>query len=234
MAGVSTLCAQTFYEPFAYEPSLLAGAGDWTGEEAPGAVQVVAGSLKIDGLAPSQKNRIKLPPTLSKVHEARRPLGASYQAPWFSFIIRVDSTENLDAATPFGILRLLKADGPAGPGIYLRKGATAEEVQIAASKRSNPQKISTAPKAVASGAPHLVVGRYNNSVTPHTLEIWIDPAPESLGAEEAPAPAFVAAEGVDLPVALDTLVVGGGVKCPGVLIDEIRVGDTWADVTPTH
>ncbi|GAB4170984.1 MAG: hypothetical protein Fur0032_10080 [Terrimicrobiaceae bacterium] len=235
VSSLSPMWAETFYEPFAYEPGMLSGAGPWTGEEAPGAVQVMPGSLKIDGLAPSKGSRAKLPSTQSKVHSAERPLESSFVSPWFSFILRIDSTQGLDATTPFGLLRLTRSSGQAGPGIYVKPGPSAEQgFSLVISKRSNPQKCVVSPNPVATKIPHFVVGHYDTSVTPHVLKVWIDPSADAFAAEEAPRATFQTADGNDLADGVDALVIGGGVKSPGLLLDEVRVGDSWADVTPQN
>jgi hypothetical protein len=147
-------------------------------------------------------------------------------------LIRLNKTESLAAATPFHFFRLTRDEKVPGPGLYLKPGASPQEFIVAASKRSNPAKITASPSVVKIGVPHLLVGRYNKTVTPHVLEIWINPAAESHGAANAPQATFTTADGADLPAAVNSLSIGGGNKCPGMMIDEIRVGNSWAEVVP--
>lgn len=227
----ATVCGET-YEPFAGEPGLLAGSGSWTGEEAKGAVQIMPGSLKHPVLPPGKGNRAKLPPTRSKVHAASRPLGAESDAPWFSLLIRIDRSEGMQEAKPFHFFRLSRDGKLPGPGLYLKPGASAGEILCGASKRSNPARIAFASSGLKTGVPHLIVGCYDKSVTPHVLRIWLNPAADTQGAATAPKEDFTSADGVDLPNAVNTLSIGGGNLCPGVLLDEIRIGNTWAEVVP--
>jgi hypothetical protein len=229
--SASTLYGGT-YEPFAGEPGLLAGSGSWTGEEAQGAVQIMPGSLKHAVLPPGSGNRAKLPPTRSKVHAASRPLGAESDAPWFSLLVRIDNSKGMEEAKPFHFFRLSRDEKLPGPGLYLKPGASAGEILCGASKRSNPAKIAFASSGLKSGVPHLIVGHYDKSVTPHVLRIWLNPGADTQGASAAPKEDFSTAEGVDLPNAVNTLTIGGGNLCPGVLLDEIRIGNTWAEVLP--
>lgn len=234
-APLLTAPAETFYEPFSYEPGLLSGVGSWTGEEEGGAVQVMPGSLKLDGLAASLGNRAKLPATQSKVHPSQRPLETNFSSPWFSFLIRVDSTEGMDKESAFGFFRLARSTGQAGPGLYIKPGTTPDGgFSLVASKRANPDKCTLSPGLLAKGVPHLIVGHYDTTAAPHVLRLWVDPASGSLGSGEAPAATFETSDGRDLDGALDTLVIGGGVKSPGLLIDEIRVGESWNEVTPSR
>lgn len=230
-----TVRAETDYESFSYQPGLLPGSGDWKGEEKPGCVNVQPGQLKYDGLAQPKPGRILLPPTASKVFDAMLILPNARTSPFFSFLFRVDDTKALAADKLFGIFRMASnGANPSACGIYLKKGESEGEFLVLGSKRANPEKTAIVPAAAKTGVVHLIVGRYNNSKTPHSLDLWLDPATDTFGAEEPPAPSAVIEDGINLSSAVNTIIVGGGVGSPGVLMDEIRVGDTWADVTPNN
>ena len=236
--AVAPLSAQTYYEPFPYEPGMLSGAGDWTGEEDQGSITVMPGSLNYEGLAASQKNRARFPSTQSKVHDATAAVSGLPSAPWFSFLIRVDKAEGLGLTKEgkqglFGIFRIGKSGGPNGPGLYLKPSAgSKDQYVVAASKRANPEKTVMAPAGLPVGKPHLVVGHYNTQVTPHRLDIWLNPPMDTFGADQAPDATFSTADGTDFTAVFDAVILGGGVGSTGVLMDEIRIGQTWAEVTP--
>lgn len=232
IASMVVVSADADRESFAtYPPGLLVGNGDWSGEEKPGAVQVQPGQLKLEGFREPTKGRILLPPTKSKVHEAAWRLPGQRSPFFISFLMRLDQTDNLPADRVFGLLRMAK-DGatPAGAGFYLLKDATSGEAFLVGSKRANPEKTAKLESPLPLGQVVLVVGRYNNTTVPHTFDLWVNPPPHSY-AGEPPKPDLSIEEGVDLPGGVNTVIVGGGVGSPGVLMDEITVGDTWAEVT---
>jgi hypothetical protein len=93
--------------------------------------------------------------------------------------------------------------------------------------------------SIDAGTTHLVVMRYTFNpaqTNDDELAMWVDPG--SLGAPEGgvPAPAQTITTNTDVPsfstfaicAQNDTAIAGSG-----VFIDEIRIGTSWADVTPT-
>lgn len=223
--------AQADQESFAaYPPGLLAGNGDWTGEEKPGAVQVQPGQLKLEGYRAATKGRIFLPATRSKVHEAAWRLPQERRDFFFSFLMRIDKSEELPTERVFNLFRMAKdGTGPAAAGLYLQKDATTGQAFLVGSKRANPEKTSKLDVPLPLGEVALVVGHYNNTTVPHSLDLWLNPHAKSHDGEP-PKPDLTLDEGADLPAAVNTVILGGGVGSPGILLDEIRVGNTWTEV----
>jgi hypothetical protein len=96
----------------------------------------------------------------------------------------------------------------------------------------------TAP-SITSGTTHLIVMRYTfNSATTNddVLDMWVDPGSLGVAEGSVPAPATTTTDGADI-----TAIAAFGlfqqnsatVANSSLFIDEIRMGTTWASVTPT-
>jgi pectate lyase len=92
--------------------------------------------------------------------------------------------------------------------------------------------------AITTNTTHLVVGCYSNKV----FKIWLDPATSSFGAAESSVPSasfsYSSSSGKS-PMNSFFLTQGADVAAGGTFpdmvltMDEIRVGSTWASVTPS-
>ena len=81
------------------------------------------------------------------------------------------------------------------------------------------------------GTTYLVVVKYDlNGASNDIASLWVNPA--SLGGAE-PAGSVTNASSATQPVAFASLCLRNNLVSPKVEIDEMRVGATWADVTPT-
>lgn len=230
--------AQSFYESFPHEPGLLPGVGGWSGEEGAGSPTIMPGSLNYTGLAPSQGKRVRLPSTRSKVLDTTLTVEGLPSDLWFSFIMRIDKADQLGVNSDgsknlFGFFRIGAANGTNGPGLYLKPGAPdSGTVELLGSKRANPQKVMTMGQ-IPLGKPALIVGHYNPTASPHSFSIWINPSADTLGIEQAPEPTSSTSDGADFPASYGAITLGGGVGGEIILMDEIRIGTSWAEVTPT-
>jgi len=90
---------------------------------------------------------------------------------------------------------------------------------------------------VASPGTHLVVMRYIFQSGNDEVAVWVDPDSTSFGGNPAPTTGAFAATtggGSDMTAALTYFAIeAAAVTGPMFWIDEVRVGTTWADVTPT-
>ncbi len=77
----------------------------------------------------------------------------------------------------------------------------------------------------------FVVGGYDYN--DHTAKLWINPSGSTFGANTAPSPTITATAGADLNSnGIRAFVLGCRTNPPpGCLVDELRVGTTWAYVT---
>jgi signal transduction histidine kinase len=89
---------------------------------------------------------------------------------------------------------------------------------------------------VASPGTHLVIMRYTFQSGNDEVAVWVDPDRSSYGAAAAPATGEFAATtggGSDMSSAITYFIIDSpALTGPVFWIDEVRVGTTWADVTP--
>jgi hypothetical protein len=80
----------------------------------------------------------------------------------------------------------------------------------------------------------FVVGSYTfNSGTGDFAQLWINPSPETFGNTTAPPSSLTNTAGSDLSQLASFVLFNRSVAEPaGVLADELRIGTTWASVTP--
>ena len=89
---------------------------------------------------------------------------------------------------------------------------------------------------VASPGTHLVVMRYSFQGSDDPVAVWVDPDRSSYGVNPAPTTGAFASTttgGSDLSSAVTCFFIDSPAEAgPVFWIDEVRVGTTWADVTP--
>lgn len=89
-----------------------------------------------------------------------------------------------------------------------------------------------------AGTTYFIVGSYQivSGSGNDTVSLWVAPASSSFGAT-SPAASVSVTSGTDLATTsgLNNIIIQqmtGSALLPSLLIDELRVGTTWADVTP--
>ncbi len=225
------------YDAFAYaEGTDLADQGGWQlNGGASGTIE--AGSLDTGTLADTSGNRLAWGgPTMS----LRLPLGTNITSGevYFSFLLRVDSLGS--SFTSVGTL----AGFTTGTGTTF---ATKVNIQtngtggftLGTSKAAGTTYGGWAAPDFNPGQTIFVVGRYtfkSATGTDDLSDLWINPTPQTFGNATSPTAsiASVGAGGSDLSQ-IDRFFFrsGGAASSPSKLVaDELRVGRTWADVTP--
>lgn len=86
------------------------------------------------------------------------------------------------------------------------------------------------PQDLNFGTTYLLVVKYDRATSPTTAYLWVNPT--SLGGSE---PSGSVSNSVSTPAFLNfaSICIRNSASTPKLNIDEIRVGTTWADVTPT-
>ena len=79
------------------------------------------------------------------------------------------------------------------------------------------------------GTTYLVVVKYNRSASPTVANLWVNPS--SLGGAE-PSGSVSNSSGTGAFATFASICLRNNATTPKVEIDEIRIGPTWADVTP--
>jgi signal transduction histidine kinase len=204
---------------------------------------IVRGSLDYAGLKASTGNRVNvaaIAPSLDSV----RTLDGSWPKQskgtlYVSFILRLQSvaelSESREGASLLTIsdtfnrtellgINLRLAHGAAQLGV-LKYASSNALVSAAAFFNSGPGANLSADGATT----YLIVAKYEwvEGVANDVVTLWVNP--EKLGATEDATNKVFTNAGLDGPGAAGRLTLSRG---PNVNIDELRIGQTWADVTP--
>jgi hypothetical protein len=86
------------------------------------------------------------------------------------------------------------------------------------------------PEDLNFGTTYLVVVKYDKNASPTVADLWVNPA--SLGGAE-PSGSVSNNSGTSPFSTFASICLRNNATTPKVEIDEIRIGSTWADVTPT-
>ncbi len=225
------------HDSFPYDPGTsLEGQGDWLLNAGTSGI-IESGSLDIAGLAPAAGNRLTWSASSMSL---RLPLGTNLTSGdiYFSFPMRVDSLGTsftsdgtlagftTGTGTSFGTKINIRPNGAGG-------------YNLGVSKLTGTTYGAWAGNSLAVGETVFVVGRYrfnNASSTDDLCDLWLNPDSSTFGATNAPPATIDSAGGGGTDLAqIDRFFfrAGGSSSSPAKLVaDELRVGFTWADVTP--
>lgn len=225
------------YESFAYAANTpLVGQGVWQLNSGTSGT-IEGGNLDIPGLLPSANNRLTWG---SASMSLRLPFNTNLTSGdvFFSFAMRVDdlgTSFNSDGTmagfttgtgTAFGTKINIRPNGLGGYNLGVSKGGGTTFGDWATPN-------------LAVGETVFVVGRYrfnSSNGTDDLSDLWLNPAVSTFGKNAPPAAsvASVGNGGADL-AQIDRVFfrAGGSSSSPTKLVtDELRVGFTWASVTP--
>jgi len=237
--------AQTLLtDHFAYTTGDTLGANGWTLIAASGGVStpVVAQNLSYSGFAESSGNAVQLRPNGQdwyKTYTTQTYTSDSTASLYYSFLMRVDNLGALDSTGGYfaGLGNATGVSLAATVAIRL----SGDGFQLGIGKRDSTAigSYSFSEATYAVGQTILVVGSYNlvsGPVNNDFASLWIDPT--GLGNPTPPVATLnTAFSGINDDVnsfSSYTLKPQGGVgstQIPGSLIfDELRIGNSWADV----
>lgn len=232
---LSGITQQLLHEPFNYTPDAVNGlfaqsAGVWTRINSGDSILVEAGNLTYPGLPASTGNRVKYDSSGSDYYTTftSQTSGTVYS----SFILNISSLGSLGTAGGYFTGFIQDASiSVFGATVWARASTTAGKYNIGIATRTTAAAVSWLPADLDPGVSYFIVRAYEmiagtgNDVG----KIWLNPA---IGGAE-PAADATAAAGTDLSsVARLFLRQDNATNTPFVEIDEIRVGTTWASVTP--
>ena len=225
------------HDPFDYDPGTdLQGQGGWLLNSGTSGT-IEGGNLDIPGLSPAAGHRLTWgAPSMS----LRLPLGTNLTSSevFFSFALRVDNLGGsfsgdgtlagftTGTGTSFGTKINIRPDGAGG-------------FNLGVSKLTGTTYGAWAETNFIAGETVFVAGRYrfnNANSTDDLCDLWLNPSSSTFGAA-TPPPATISGVGdggTDLSQ-IDRFFFrsGGSSTSPAKIVaDELRVGLTWADVTP--
>jgi pectate lyase len=246
---VSRIASATPYleEAFPYALGGLSGLNGWSSSSA---VQVTAGSLSYSGLqvptvASNRVNLISSAGTLLKSFNATPVTSGSV---YLSFILRQTA---LAASTTGGTVAGLDDDGSvttangrvaAGLGVHLKQTNTTR--YLVGIRKGPGTGAGGGTDAFYTGSTFavgdvvFVVAKYTfgAGVGDDTVTLWVNPSADFFGGAE-PAPSITATttgNATDAAQLQYVFVRANSSTASGVNeLDDLRVGSTWADVTPT-
>jgi hypothetical protein len=224
------------YEPFDYGSGqlLTAATTNWylngTGDD----TLVAAGSLNIPGLAPSLGNSITNGGAGAAVRTALPSITSG--SLYYSFALRVDDVGSAFTSTTSFIAAFI--DGASTYGARLMPRRVDDDTYNLGVTKVTASAVVWAPDNFVDGQTLFIVGRYTfntGSTTDDAVDLWINPAAATFGAGSPPTPTLTAAlTGTDLAaIAQFTFRQNTTGNTPAAMtFDELRIGFTWADVTP--
>ncbi len=250
--GFSVLgSGQILYEDFNYTvPGYVGGNGavgtssnNWTthsvttGQTTTIDLQT-GGSLSYPGLTASAGSRVKLPGTNTPVsRDINRGFTSTATVLYYSALVNVIDATQLSATTPDYFMCFGATSGASvttlGGRLGARSSNTAANYRLAILNQSTPSISALFTDWTSDlnfGTTYLVVVKYDRSTTPTTASLWVNPV--TIGGAE-PAGQVTNNIGTNPFTAFASICLRNGSGTPKVEVDEIRVGATWADVTPT-
>ncbi|WP_177730233.1 T9SS type A sorting domain-containing protein [Flavobacterium inviolabile] len=230
--------AQFVYEPFNFTGVAATATNGWTTHGGTtGQITTTSGSLSYTGLLASTGNRVSIVAGNNEdINKATT--SAITGAAYYSTIIRVQNTTSLHLNSAagdyfFSATSVASATTTAFQGrLYIRQGSAANTVNLGVLNNSGG---TAAPTFAATDYPVntslFIVIKYD--IASNTASLWVNPVP---GAAEPAATVTNATGTTAAPTNINGLVIRqGGNATNGtgnVELDEMRIGTTWAQVTP--
>ena len=206
-----------------------------------GTIDVLSGNLNYTGLQASNGNKIFLPGSNSTVpRDVNRPITTSSTTVYCSFLLNVVDNTQL-AATISGNNNYFFAFGQTSGGVGItvlaaRLGITSSNsgtnyrLHISNNSGGTPTYTENAVD-LNFGQSYLVVIKLDRAASPVAATLWVNPT--TLGSTE-PAGSVSNNSGTGTITSFASITLRNAANTPKAEIDEFRVGNTFADVTPVN
>jgi hypothetical protein len=205
-----------------------------TGVGLPGTIDVTTGSLSYTGLFASVGNKVMLPGSNTTTsRDINRAITTTSKVVYYSALINVIDNTQLKT-TPDYFMALGATSGTSVTTLGARLGissatGTNYRLSILNTSGGTPVYIENAVD-LAFGTTYLVVVKYDFSAALTAATIWVNPS--SLGGTEPASSVATNTSGTSTFTVVNSITLRNSANTPKVGIDELRVGTTWADVTP--
>lgn len=236
--SVNAFAQSLLYEPFSYTPSTTNGLflqsnSLWKNVASGDSIYVVPNSLSYPGLANSQGEKVAFDG--AGVDNYRIFTTQTTGEVYASCILNITSLGSMNSTGTY-VLTLLEANSTSGFGasIWLKTSTTLGKFNIGISNRSN-STVTYLSTDLDPGVSYFIAFSYEiiSGTANDISSFWLNPI--QFGGSE-PTPTATAIGGSDLSAAgIGRILLrqpAASVPAPFVEIDEIRVGSTWAAVTP--
>lgn len=229
-----------FYEPFNYTPDPTLGlwtqsSAAWLRINSGDSILVTSGNLTYSGLPASVGNKVSFDGAGSDYYRIVTTSPVTAGSVYMSFILNVSSLGSLNTTGGyFTSIAQAAVTNAYGTSIWTRLSSSAGKYNIGVSTRSN-STVSWLANDLDPGTAYFIVCSYD--IIPGTgndvARIWLNTT--AIGGAEPSADA-TAAPGTDLSTAgIDKILLrqDNANTTPFIEVDEIRVGTSWSDVTPS-
>jgi hypothetical protein len=199
-------------------------------------IDLYTGSLSYTGIISPAGNRVLLPGTNSTVsRDVNRAITTTSTTVYYSAFIKViDNTQLSSTTTDYFISLGATAGGTSIASLGARLGI--KSVNTGANYRLLIQNTTGGTPTYTEfaqdlnfGTTYLVVLKYDRLANPTVASLWVNPS--ELGGTE-PAGSVSNSSGTSTFTAFASICLRNSSNTPKVEIDEIRVGVSYADVTP--
>ena len=219
-----------FYEGFPYNVGDTLPQPDWTGVNTGDQIFITTGSLTYSGFAASTGEKVSFD---GSGRDYQRTFSSiSTGTVYLSFIINIT---NVDLDTVGGYFTGFGSSTTTfGSTVWTKKSGSG--FNIGFNPRTTVANTLWDNTVYALNEPVLIVVSYElvSGTTNDVSKIWINPGSTSFGANE-PTPLYnVINTGTDM-TSINRMFIrqDNPTKTPFIDMDEIRVGSSWASVTPT-
>ena len=204
-----------------------------------GTIDLVSGSLNYSGLQVSTGNRILLPGSNTTVpRDINRTVTTSVTTVYYSLLLNILDNSQLSTTTPNYFTGIGATTGISVTSLGARLGAYS--TNTGANYRLSIQNTSGGTPTftdfatdLAYGTTYLVVVKYDRAAAPTVATLWVNPSSASFGGTE-PVGSVSNNSGTGAFTAFASVFLRNTASTPKVEIDELRIGQTWADVTPQN
>lgn len=238
--------AQVLYEDFNYAtPAYIGGNGNagtssnnWTTHSVTAGhtttVDIADGSLTYTGLKSSNGNKVNFFSNANATdRDINRAFTSSATAIYYSALVNIIDNSQITVAGDY-FMNIGASAGSSAGSLGGRLGI--KSVNTGANFRFLIQNTSTGTITftdngtdLSFGTTYLVVVKYDRSASPTVANLWVNPT--SLGGTE-PSGSVSNSSGTATFASFGSICLRNNAASPKAYIDEIRVGETWADVTP--
>jgi hypothetical protein len=211
---------------------------------------VKSGSLSVTGLPAATGNSVTFDSTQVGAARIAVPTSVTSGTVYWSAIVQMNNTNTLSSSTSTGTL-LAGMNNTTGPSGNITTGGAILLVKKASSDAGNTDYllgtgVSTnnsdrvfSSNPLAQGAPVFVVGSYQfvtSAAHDDIARMWINPATNTFGADEAskPAESIISQNAVGSDLTGISSLFLRNINSIGNFdfqLDELRIGTTWASVT---
>jgi len=206
-----------------------------------GTIDILPGSLSYNGLQTSTGNKVYILGNNTQLsRDVNAPVTISGNVAYYSAIINVIDSTNLHATNVNYFMHFATTSGNTGVSTFparlgIKKGATPGTFNFAISNLNVAVTAYTVNTTdLPFGTPVFVVVKFD--MTSNTAYLWVNPT--DLGQNE-PSGAVSNNASTSTATTIAAICIRNGwdntntCGTPKAEIDEIRVGTTWASVTPT-